>query len=725
MYMKSSKYKTLIVLVSLFFAIHSLTGQVASSATGSEKPKEKSLELSTFTVTSSQDKGYVTNRSPSAFKGNVPLLKIPQQMMVMTRDMIEDTNYTNSATDVLQFIGVSSYQPNELLAIRGTRTGYNLIDEHPDMNTGLDSVNIDSYEVIRGSANVFYPTSSVRGVVVKTTRKPLPYSLQRVKLSYSQWGQYRAEVDSTGPVAKFWGGSLDYRLLGAYVNGDVYYSNMSLKNKAIHPSLQFTHGRTTLLVALDAQSRGRPVNDQMILDPSQNGTVYTGAGRSESWTFPNSYGVYKFSNVRMQMRHFLSDSWVLKSNLMIARTEQEFMPYTYPNETNFANMTRTFAVRNFNTVFRSYNFLMDATGEVNILGRPVRLVFGGTTFQRTNTNLGRKVKPGLQTSYVVSLTKPNLNAVNMIGKNDWEDDPSQSNATRQQVTAGYGALSADLIPNRLTFDAALTWKAVDTYGFANGYVRSYPLPATLAKLDAVLKRVGVVYQILPGRLSVYALNAEDFTPKSATNRDENGKLLDDVHSIMKEAGIKLDLFESKLVAGFSVFDISETGQSVFVGLKDGISYYKGLGQTTNKGWDVQLAYKPSAKLQLIATYFDGKLVDQTGTIKGDSFQGMFSFFSRYELNRKFNIGGGLVRVMGRNIPNDLILPVGVVKKANIDLVDTNLVNLFANYVVNKQMNIGVQVANLLDKHYAVGVQTASYVSGSQPRTFSTSIAYRF
>lgn len=709
----------------LFIATHSLTGQVASPTTGSEKPKEKSLELSTFTVTSSQDKGYVTNRSPSAFKANVPLLKIPQQMMVMTRDMIEDTNYTNSASNVLAFVGVSSYSESELLSIRGTRSGYNLIDEHPDMNTGLDSINIDTYEVIRGSANVFYPTSSVRGVVVKTTRKPLPYSLQRVKLSYAQWGQYRAEVDSTGPVTKFWGGSLDYRFLGAYVDGDSYYSNMSLKNRAIHPSLQFTHGDTTVLLALDAQSRGRPINDQGILDPSQDGTVYTGAGRNESWHFKNSYGTYDFADVRLQVRHHISDTWMIKSHTMIARTEQEFMPYTYPNQTNFANMTRTFAVRNFNTVFRSYNFNLDATGEVKILGRSTRLVLGGTTFQRTNTNLGRKVKPGLQTSYVVSLTNPNLNAVNMIGKNDWVADPSQSNATRQTVTAGYGALSADLIPNRLTLDASLTWKAVDTYSFPNGYVSSYPFPATLAKLNAVLKRVGVVYEILPGRLSVYALNAEDFTPKNPNNRDENGKLLDDVHSIMKEAGIKLDMFDSKLVAGLSIFEIAETGQSLFVGLIDGISYYKGLGKTINKGWDLQLAYKPTPRLQVISTYFDGKLVDQTGTIKGDSFQGMFTIFSRYEMNRKFNFGGGLVRVMGRNIPNDLILPAGVVKKPNIDLKDANLVNLFANYIVDKHITVGVQVANLLDKHYAVGVQTASYVSMSQPRTFSTSIAYRF
>ena len=723
--MKIYKRKALIVLMPLFIATHSLTGQVASPATGSEKPKEKSLELSTFTVTSSQDKGYVTNRSPSAFKGNVPLLKIPQQMMVMTRDMIEDTNYTNSASNVLAFVGVSSYSESELLSIRGTRSGYNLLDEFPDMNTGLDSINIDSYEVIRGSANVFYPTSSIKGVVLKTTRKPLPYSLQRVKLSYSQWGQYRAEVDSTGPVAKFWGGSLDYRLLGAYVDGDVYYSNMRLKNRAIHPSLQFTHGPTTVLIAVDAQSRGRPINDQGILHPSQDGTVYTGAGRRESWMFPNSYGVYKFADVRLQMRHHLSDSWMLKAHAMVARTEQEFMPYTYPNATNFANMTRTFAVRNFNTVFRSYNFLMDATGEVNILGRPVRLVFGGTTFQRTNTNLGRSVKPGLQTIYVVSLINPNLNALNMIGKNDWVDDPSLSNATRQQVKAGYGAIYADLIPDRLTLYAALTWKAVDTYSFPNGYLKLYPQPSTLSKLDAVLKRVGVVYQILPGRLSLYALYAEDFTPKSATNRDEKGNLLDDVHSIMNEAGIKLDLFDSRLVAGFSVFDITETGQALFIGLIDGISYYKALGQTTNKGWDVQLAYKPTPKLQLIGTYFDGKLVDQTGTIKGDSFQGMFTIFSRYEMNRKFNFGGGLVRVMGRNIPNDLTLPAGVVKKANIDLKDANLVNLFANYIVDKHITVGVQVANLLDKHYAVGIQTAQYVSMSQPRTFSTSIAYRF
>jgi len=721
--MKSSKYKTLILLVPLFFAIHSLTGQVASSATGSEKPKEKSLELSTFTVTSSQDKGYVTNRSPSAFKGNVSLLKIPQQMMVVTRDMIDDSNYTSASADVLQFAGVSNYQQNELLAIRGTRAGYNLIDEFPDMNTQADNIYVDTYEIIKGSANVFYPTSSIRGVVLKTSRKPLPYSLQSIKLSMQEFGQYRVEADSTGPVAKFWGGALDYRILGAYVDGDVFFKNMRMKNMALHPSLKFTHGPTSVLIALDAQNRLRPLNDQGIVN--QDGTLYLGAGRSEAWHFPKSAGEYKYANVRLQLRHEMSDTWLLKAHAMVARTEQDFQPYSYPNQTNFANMTRTYTARVQCAVFRSYNFLMDATGQVDILGRPVRLVFGGTAFQRTNTNEGRKIKPGRPTSWIVSLTDPKLDSVDMVGPEDFIANPSATNMTHQQVTAGYGALSADVIPDRLSLDGAITWKAVETASFPNGYQLLYPMPNTVTKLSATLLRYGIVYQVIPRKLSIYALNAEDFTPKSATNRDEKGNLLDDVHGVIKEVGVKLDLWDSKIVAGFSLFNIKESGQAVFVGLIDGISFYRGAGTTTNKGWDMQVAYKPTSKLQIVGTYYDGKVVDKDNNILGTTYRGMATLFTRYDMTAKFTIGGGFVRVMGRNIPNDLVLPVGVVKIANIDLKDANLVNLFSNYRFNKHMTVGVQVENLLDKAYAVAAQTSTYITMSAPRTFSTSIAYRF
>ena len=52
--------------------------------------KEQPVQLSEFEVATTQDTVYVVNNTATGFKTNQSLMKIPQSVTVLTRDLIDD-----------------------------------------------------------------------------------------------------------------------------------------------------------------------------------------------------------------------------------------------------------------------------------------------------------------------------------------------------------------------------------------------------------------------------------------------------------------------------------------------------------------------------------------------------------------------------------------------------------------------------------------------------------
>src|SRR4051794_5553055 len=83
--------------------------------------KEEASLGSRFEVTTTQGKGYVATNSASGFKTNEELIKIPQSVTVVTRDLIDDIGATKTS-DVLLFAGASQFYRGESIRLRGART---------------------------------------------------------------------------------------------------------------------------------------------------------------------------------------------------------------------------------------------------------------------------------------------------------------------------------------------------------------------------------------------------------------------------------------------------------------------------------------------------------------------------------------------------------------------------------------------------------------------------
>ena len=182
-----------------------LPAQTSPSSDSSTAPKEKDKEvvtMSQFEVTTTQGHGYSAPTSAAAFKTNEEMIDIPQGVIVVTKDFIDDLNQANSS-DILRYFGVAAKFFGDTLLMRGSNIQVQpWVDDIPVKGFFSDSAMFDSYEVIKGPAQALYLGAGIGGLLLETTKKPLPFDQNIVTLSLDEWGLYRATFDSTGPLGK-------------------------------------------------------------------------------------------------------------------------------------------------------------------------------------------------------------------------------------------------------------------------------------------------------------------------------------------------------------------------------------------------------------------------------------------------------------------------------------------------------------------------------------------
>src|SRR5687768_13727349 len=163
--------------------------QTANPPTSGTAKADEPVQLAAFEVIMTQDKGYHSPYSGSALRTNEEIMKVPQSITVLTRDMIDDIASVD-LSDMLNYIGVGNFQQGDSAYIRGNNAPINTDgagDGSPSM--APDSATIDSVTVVRGPIGVLYGgNSSITGAVVRQTRVPLDRRQTMLKATIDEWG---------------------------------------------------------------------------------------------------------------------------------------------------------------------------------------------------------------------------------------------------------------------------------------------------------------------------------------------------------------------------------------------------------------------------------------------------------------------------------------------------------------------------------------------------------
>jgi len=723
---------------SRFFAFVSvicLTAVVSAPAqvepAGKKVENEKAIELSVFRVSSTQSTGYLATTA-TPFKTKQQIMDIPQSIFVMTRDLLDDIGGTNTS-DLIIYAGAIPKYRSEAFSMRGSNAGvtYPLIDGQISRTIFMDSLFVDSYEVIKGPAALLYPNSALTGVINKTTKKPLGYAENTVRASLTSFGLYRTEFDSSAPLGKLGDWKVGYRLLAAYQDGDAYWRNVKDKRILVHPSFQFDYNNTSLLIAYDRQDITRPSNGSGIIN--LDGTPFVGAGRNEINLPPGASEQHVHNGVRGQLIQTFSKNWEAKIGgdwNQLHRVGSIVLPL---GGVNWDTRQISFGNRLNDITLDQYNFSVDVNGRYELLGLKQQSTFGTAvsvleTRQNLWTNTDFTDSNGVANRILRSLDNPNVDTLPVKPVAAYVAPANPGSKVRADLANFYFQQNIDIVPDRLTIVGGIASYSNETTSVANIAIR--PRTATVLRANAIVHRYGVI--VHPTKeTTLYAMEGTNQLPPT-TAVLASGNVVLPADGKGQEVGAKANFLDGNLTIQVAAFKLVTSGLTVFGGTLPpslgGGPYVIPVGLLTQKGVDGDIQLHLTKEWQLVGTFYSGTVKNQDGLPIDDSYTGSWSFFTSYDLPalKGLTIGGGVSRVTGRVVSTaGYTYPTGVTKPLFIDVKPGTPAQFFINYSPNKQWSVRLQVENLLDSTYAVGLNAAYLIDTSLPRSFTFSGRYRF
>jgi iron complex outermembrane receptor protein len=216
----------------------------------SEQAVGDTVALPTFTVSTSQDKGYRATNSVSATRVDTPIKDLPFAITAFTEQFITDTG-ARELTDIVNFApGVTSgakefTQGNNRFSIRGfdgdvtpQRNGF-------IGNRYVDAGNISRVEVVKGPASLLYGQITPGGTVNYITKRPQDKSFTQIKQQIGTDSFLRTDLDVNLAPGD---GRFKARLVGGYENGFEWTEPGESKSSLIAPSVAFKVTENSTLI---------------------------------------------------------------------------------------------------------------------------------------------------------------------------------------------------------------------------------------------------------------------------------------------------------------------------------------------------------------------------------------------------------------------------------------------------------------------------------------------
>lgn len=704
--MTSRLRKRALASAAILAVVGSLSAQ-QTPATGQPAPQNNSnattdqaITMSPFSVSSTEGKGYISNDAITGMKSNTLLIDIPQSVEVIPRDVIDDLGQFAATVDTLKFVSAGTVpfaRTGEMQMQRGFRTGYALIDGQLDLSVASDPMSYDSFEVVKGPAAVLYGNhTSLGGIIVKITRKPLPVRRDSVRLILGSQGMRRGEIDSTGPLGSIGSTKVSYRLYGAYQKYDGFGPVDFDNHKVIGGGLKFDlSSNTTLLLQMDVyynENRG-------IYNGFANATntgMYFGPGYSQGYKAKWSRQKLNRYWYKATLDHSFSENWHFTSTLSyndFHRKDRETRNSAAPNY-----VTNTIQQYDFGWNYKEnlVSLETDVTGTYRLAGFKNQSTFGFEVDRDYGINnywFIRNLAP-------TSITDPQIYNSPMPVYDASNATPA--NESDYYSSYAYFMQTFEIVPDKLTAVAGVSGSYTD------GNNKSYATNATtVSRAHGTPRRIGLVYKPIKG-LALYANDSTTYQGTGSTNPD--GSKLPPIVGEVKEVGLKTALFGGRISSTISYFDLNVTNIPI-PDPNTGMS--KAAGKQTNKGFEADIAIRPLENWTVMGTVYQGDIKDVNGQRMPNTVNSTWSLVTRYDFGtgplQGFGIGGSMFHQGDRS---------------GGPWNPYTIANLFLTYV-HRSWSVSVNIDNIADKQYSGSGWGPFYMDPGPRRSTQFTFAYRF
>jgi len=551
------------------------------------KFREKQEELDEIVVSGHQNKYSV--KTPSAsLRLKTELVKLPQNIQVISSDLLKDQQVTNMMDGVIRNVsGVTMLEHWGNFArvhMRGFRlpafrNGVNVQASWGPLSEDMSMV--DRIEFVKGPAGFMLSAGEPGGFYNVVTKKPTVQKVAEVSMAVGSFDSYRATADFGGKLTE--NGKLLYRLNGMYQTADSHRGGEDAERFSVSPAVTYQIANSTSITTeLNVQQAESYLGSAYVFAPVADG--YGSLDRNFKYTDTN-YPATDIQEVSLftNFRHEFSDNWSFESQFAYLRYEQE------------GNSTWLLDLSDSGDVHR-YISIWDALD----LGKYVQAYVNGSFY---TGSIHHQVMAGFDYSQreywadwnqlsVIDVAAP-FNIYNPIYGNTVVPVFDRSLKVRDRPDAAN------------TGTTTRGFYAQDEIGFLDDKIR-----LTLAgrytdlvilgkdKTDRKLTpRVGLSVDILPS-LKAYALYDQSFIGQ--TGLSASGTYFDPVEANDIEGGIKKTFFEGRLKTSLGVYQI--TKQNVLVSDPENINFSIQLGEIQSKGIEFDLQGELTPDLNIVLNY---------------------------------------------------------------------------------------------------------------------------
>ncbi|NOS76055.1 MAG: TonB-dependent receptor, partial [Methyloglobulus sp.] len=673
---------------------------------------------------------YVLPNATSGTKTDTPIMETPLNVQVISKQVLKDQQVINLGQALKNVSGVTTSnnpgsfaQGNEqILFLRGFesqtffRNGFRL-------QQGAASramANVESVEVLKGSAAILYGLVEPGGMVNVITKQPLATPYYGLTQQFGSYDLYRTTIDATAPLTK--NKDLLYRMNMSYENSGSFRQFVDKEDVFVSPVLKWIISPRTQ-ATFEMEYNHQHIGQTQGFIPAPKGNFITiprslNYGEYSPATTETIFGSFNWS-------HQFNDDWSIKHSLSI--NQQEIISASVrPESINFAGNTVQRVLYDDKFNYNTYSTNLDLIGHFDTFGLHHTLLFGGDYYRLDTLNIDAQ----LSTSDI-ALNNPVHPGTPFTPQSLFIQNPTKTDQyglyVQEQIKLPYGfqvmgGIRYQYIHSGSTYntqspDGATSDSNAETH-------------------DAVTPRVGILWQP-KSWLSLYANYVESFGANTPGARLASGEPVPPTGAEQYEGGIKTEFFNGRLRATLAYYDLTKT--NIANALPFPPNVYSLTGAARSRGPEIDIQGEILPGWNLIGTYTNMetrvlKASDTSGfsPLEGSRLWGVSrnvgSLWSTYEVQngdfKGFKFGSGVTLRDGQT---------GCCSKPASSIPGYATVDLLAAYsreIGKAKVTAQLNVNNLLDKHYFSSHQlyrdfNEGYVEYGQPRTFMGSITVQY
>lgn len=656
--------------------------------------------------------GYAARAATVGTKTPATLRAIPQSVSVVTRDVIEDRNYTTldelaRGTPALRVLNNDDGRSS--IYARGYEYSEANINGLPAPMASIygtvpNLAAFDRVEVLRGPSGLFNSTSGMGGIVNLVLKQPTDTFQGHVLGRYGSWGKYHAGVDVSGPM--FADGAVRGRLVAAKNGSDGFPDGNEVGSQTFYGALEFdVTPNTELSFGLLRQTHDLAPNNGVPTDPQGN-LIYD---YSSSTFFGADWN--NFENESTDVIAELSHTFDNGGHAHVgARYSDRQGNFNYIWAGSAANPQGEYFVSGMGADYNQTTFSLDASYSQTFeaLGNVGEFVVGAD-YKHYDT--------AMQISRVRRLSSVPI-AAEGFGDYPYVDIlDAYPSADKDMNLQAYGLYS------KLTF-RPVTSLALIAGARVSTYEQKIDIDGKGAMHDSrdgsveITPYAGFVYD-MNRHHSLYASYSTVFKPQNKV--DVSGQLLEPREGEQYEVGIKSSYFAGALNTRVTLFQL--TDENTGVKPSKGAHYSVPIVERKVQGLEVEIAGAPTPNWDIIFgyTYLDTDIKHGSGKQKS-----LFMLMPEHRANLwaqyRFTKGplDGLRLGAGVTAVGDFESVKGIEAPGYV------VVDAMVGYDFTDKLSAQLNVNNILDNDYYTRVGSkGTFNMRGEPANAMLSVRYDF